>query len=67
MGAQSFDDEIAQVPSRDRADRFFAPNSHSLGMPCHCALPNKETIQTHYIKHTSFLMNSYELYNWQMN
>ena len=28
MGARSFDDEIAQVPSRDRADRYFAPNTH---------------------------------------
>ena len=27
MGARSFDDEIAQVPSRDRADRYFAPNN----------------------------------------
>ena len=27
MGMQSFDDEIAQVPSRDGADRHFAPNS----------------------------------------
>ena len=26
MGARSFDDEIAQVPSRDGADRYFAPN-----------------------------------------
>ena len=26
MGAQSFDDEITQVPSRDGADRHFAPN-----------------------------------------
>ena len=25
MGARSFDDEIAQVPSRDSADRYFAP------------------------------------------
>ena len=27
MGVRSFDDEIAQVPSRDRADRYFAPNN----------------------------------------
>ena len=26
MGARSFDDEIAQVKSRDRANRYFAPN-----------------------------------------
>ena len=26
MGTRSFDDEIAQVPSRDGADRHFAPN-----------------------------------------
>ena len=26
MGAQSFDDEIAKVPSRDGADRYFAPS-----------------------------------------
>ena len=26
MGARSFDDEIAQVPSRDRADLYFVPN-----------------------------------------
>ena len=28
MGARSFDDEIAQVPSRDGADQHFAPNSN---------------------------------------
>ena len=28
MGAQSFDDEIAQVPSRDGADWYFAPNMY---------------------------------------
>ena len=27
MGTRSFDDEIAQVPSRDGADRYFAPNT----------------------------------------
>ena len=27
MGAQSFDDEIAQVKSRDRANRYFAHNN----------------------------------------
>ena len=26
MGARNFDDEITQVPSRDGADRYFAPN-----------------------------------------
>ena len=26
MDARSFDDEIAQVPSRDGANRYFAPN-----------------------------------------
>ena len=26
MGARSFDDEIAQVPSRYGADWYFAPN-----------------------------------------
>ena len=28
MGARSFDDEIAQVPSRDGADRHFAANTY---------------------------------------
>ena len=27
MGARSFDDEIAQIPSRDGADRYFEPNN----------------------------------------
>ena len=31
MGARSFDDEIAQVPSRDCAYRYFAPNNE-IGM-----------------------------------
>ena len=38
MGARSFDDEIAQVPSRDGADRYFAPNRYTFsGMyeSCH--------------------------------
>ena len=30
MGARSFDDEIAQVPSRDHADRYFAPNNNNV-------------------------------------
>ena len=30
MGARSFDDEFAQVPSRDGADRYFAPNINIL-------------------------------------
>ena len=34
MGAQSFDDEIAQVPSRDGADRYFAPNMYITSRLC---------------------------------
>ena len=30
MGARSLDAEIAQVPSRDRADRYFAPNKYTI-------------------------------------
>ena len=28
MGARSLDDEIAQVPSLDRVDRYFAPKGY---------------------------------------
>ena len=35
MGVQSFDNEIVQVKSRDRADWYFAPNNTTLAVTEH--------------------------------
>ena len=51
MGVQSFDKEIAQVPSQDCADRYFAPKSNTEGLYLHypgCCVGCKNQTLTSY-------------------